>query len=358
MFTSNANSENNSENFFKWIFRNKDKLNCIVFIFVSRINANNARYYPLFLNTQAVRVVHFPGLPIKYSDLVLLKIFKIMQLMLKHKISKYQKIHFFNTNMNFNNEIQILHIDDPNYSDKSVQKIKAWEENNFSKNRISKIVCTNTFTSKWLKSNTKFTDIVVIEQGFDHFKPLGKPIFRRNFICAYSSPYINYGSDKGSDHTTYGAGTLFDEIIPNLFNQDPTILVYLIGKLGQHAKKIANKYPNIILFDRVSTERNLQILSNCDVGIYPRKFDHKRSVLKIYTYIGAGLPIITFDLIDTEIVKRKDLGFSVSNSKQFVERIVQLKNTPDLLKVFKANVKSNQELFSWKNLARKMENST
>lgn len=355
MFTNIFNSNNNSENFFKWIFRRHDNLKSIVFLFFSQTNATSARYNPLFQNTQEIRIVYFLGLPIKYSDRVLLKIFKISQFILKPKIAQYQKIHFFNSDMNFNNEIQILHMDDPEYSGESIQKIKAWEKRNLSKNRLSKIVCTNTFTENWLKINTELVDIVVIEQGSDYLVPLSEPIARTTFICAYSSPYIFYGNDKDSNHTTYGAKTLFDEIIPSLFKQDPNILVYLIGKLGKDAKKAAIKYPNLILFGPVSINQNLEILSNCDVGIYPRKFDHKRSVLKIFTYIGAGLPIVTFDLIDTEIVKRKELGFSVSNSKQFVEKIIELKNTPDLLKVFQANVKSHQEVYSWGYLARKME---
>jgi|694.fasta_scaffold103710_2 glycosyltransferase involved in cell wall biosynthesis len=357
MFTNKVNLNYNSENFFKWIFRRRDELKSIVFVFISQINANNARYYPLFQNTQEVRIVYFIGLPIKYSDRVLLRIFKISQLILKLKIAQYQKIHFFNIDMNFNNEIQILHMDDPVYSGENIKKINVWAKRNLSKNRLSKIVCTNTFTENWLKINTEFADIVIIEQGFDYLVPLSKPISRTTFICAYSSPYICYGNDKDSNHTTYGAKTLFDEIIPSLFKLDSTILVYLIGKLGKDAKKAAIKYPNLVLFGQVSAGQNLEILSNCDVGIYPRKFDHKRSVLKIFTYIGAGLPIVTFDLIDTEIVKRKELGFSVSNSKQFVEKIIELKNTPDLFKVFQANVKLQQEVYSWGYLARKMEKS-
>jgi glycosyltransferase involved in cell wall biosynthesis len=79
-------------------------------------------------------------------------------------------------------------------------------------------------------------------------------------------------------------------------------------------------------------------------------------MLKIFTYIGAGLPIVTFDLIDTEIVKRCKLGFSVKESDEFVEKIIELKKAPETLKHFKANLISNREMYSWKNLAQKMDN--
>jgi hypothetical protein len=347
----------NSENYFKWIFRRQDKLNSIVFIFISQINANNARFYPLFQNTKEVRFVYLLGLPIKYSDQIFLKIFTRLQSIFKHKISRYQTIHIFNTNASLNNQVQILHIDDPDYSDEYLKKIKIWEENVFSKNRLSKIICTNIFTANWLKQNTKFSDIIVIEQGFDYIRHLNQKIETTNFICAYSSPYIYYGKDKKSNHTTYGAQILFDEIIPNLLEKDPHILIYLIGKLGKHAKKALTKYPNVITYGRVDSKKNLDILSKCDVGIYPRKFDHKRSVLKIFTYIGAELPIVTFNLIDTEIVKRKNLGFSVATSEQFIEKIIELKNSPELLNVFQTNIKMEKEAYSWKNLAQKMEKS-
>jgi hypothetical protein len=347
----------NSENYFKWIFRRQDKLTSIVFIFISKINANNARYYPLFQNTKEIRFVYFPGLPIKYSDQIFLKIFTRLQTIFKFKIARYQTIHFFNANVSLNNQVQILHIDDPEYSNKYVKKIKIWEKNNLSKNRVSKIICTNAFTASWLKQNTKFSDIIIIEQGFDDISRLNQKTELTNFICAYSSPYIFYGRDKNSDHTTYGAKTLFDEIIPNLLGKDPHIAIYLIGKLGKHAKKASTKYPNVISYGRVNAKQNLDILSKCDIGMYPRKFDHKRSVLKIFTYIGAELPIVTFNLIDTEIVERKNLGFSVATSEQFVEKIIELKNNPELLNSFKTNIKMEKYAYSWENLAQKMEKS-
>lgn len=357
MAFNKSDLSSNSENYFKWIFRQQDKLTSIVFIFISQINANNARYYPLFQNTKEIRFVYFLGLPIKYSDQIFLKIFTRLQSIFKSKIARYQTIHFFNVNVSLINQVQILHIDDPDYSSTYATKIRIWEENNLSKNRVSQIICTNTFTASWLKRNTNFSNIIIIEQGFDDISLLNQKTESANFICAYSSPYIFYGKDKNSDHTTYGAKTLFDEIIPNLLKKDPHIVIYLIGKLGKHAKKALTKYPNVRSYGRVNAKQNLNILSRCDVGLYPRKFEHKRSMLKIFTYIGAELPIVTFDLIDTEIVKRKNLGFSVATSELFVEKIIELKNNVGLLNFFKTNIKIEKNLYSWKNLARKMEKS-
>ena len=345
---------NNSENFFKWVFRQKDELNSIVFLFISRVNANNARFIPLFQHTQKIRIIYLSGLPIKYTDRFSIKVFKLLQVLFSSKIGRYQSIHFFDVEMSFKNQSQVLHIDDPIYSHNYLQKIKDWELNNHLKGCTSKIITTNAFTSDWLQKNTNFSTIIIIEQGFHDFNLIQK-VLPNPFICGYSSPYINYGKDKNSSHPTYGAETLINEIIPQLYARDPDIKIHLIGKLGKHARKALERYPNVLLFGRTSFSENMEILAICSIGIYPRKIDNKRSVLKIFTYIGAGLPVVTFDLIDSEIIKRLELGFSVKNSNQFVDKIIELKQSQQLFKYFQNNVRTTRVEYSWHNLALKME---
>ena len=72
-------------------------------------------------------------------------------------------------------------------------------------------------------------------------------------------------------------------------------------------------YSNIIYHGRVDFFQNMTILSDCSVGIYPRNVEFKRSMAKIFSYIGAGLPIVTYDLYDTEVVKLNNLGYSVTS---------------------------------------------
>ena len=346
----------NSENFFKWIFRTKDQLNTIVFIFVSKINANNARFLPLFENTRNIRLIYFPGLPIKYSDRITIRIFSYLQALFSSKISKYKVIHFFDLSINFQNRIQILHIDDPVYSEEYIYKIRAWEDKCLSRNQYSKIVTTNTYIANWLMDHTRSSKIIIIEQGFHDLELNTDKEVKKDFICGYSSAYLNYGKDRDANHVTYGVRTLVDEIIPKLFHQDPSIKIYLIGKLGRNAKKALENYPNVVTFGRVNFDKNIELLAKCTVGIYPRKIDNRRSVLKIFTYIGAGIPVVTFDLVDTEIVKQKSFGISVKESDQFVEKIIELKNDPKILEYFQTNIKQYKKEYTWKNLAQKMEN--
>jgi glycosyltransferase involved in cell wall biosynthesis len=172
----------------------------------------------------------------------------------------------------------------------------------------------------------------------------------------YTSPYIHYGNDKHAKHSTWGAELLIDQLIPRLNFLDPEVEIHLVGEIGKHARKELAKLMNIHVYGRVNFKKNITILSSCHIGIYPRTFDHKRSILKIFSYIGAGLPIVTFDLIDTEVVKLNSLGFAVGTVDEFITRILELKNSSDLMQKYKENISVFRINFTWSILAAKMEN--
>ena len=148
---------------------------------------------------------------------------------------------------------------------------------------------------------------------------------------------------------------LVNEIIPLITLLDPEIEIHLVGEIGECAKNKLDKFENIFYYGRVNFRENSRILANCSVGIYPRNKDFKRSMSKIFAYIGAGLPIVTFNLIDTEVVKVNNLGFSVTTSEEFVEKIICLKNDPTLLQDFRKRIEIFKPNYSWKNLGCKME---
>jgi glycosyltransferase involved in cell wall biosynthesis len=97
------------------------------------------------------------------------------------------------------------------------------------------------------------------------------------------------------------------------------------------------------------------VIQDCDLGIYPRQVDHKRSILKIYSYIGAGIPIVGFDLIDTKIVKDYNLGVLVKSKEELIDRIIELSKDNQTYLRYKSNVYKIRNLFTWNVLAHKLE---
>jgi len=347
-------SNSNALGFFAWMMKRDDNLDQIVFLFISKTNATNARYLPLFNETKNVRVVYLRGLSIRYTDILFSKIYTCLLKLFRFKIKRYNLIHIFNLSVKFSVTKQVLHIDDPTYKVEEINKILEWEHELNLESKHSSVICTNSTTYSWLQDQLKYSEIYIIEQGFHRPSSIKSPEVK-NFSCAYSSPYIHYGTDKLANHSTYGANLLIEKIIPELAKVEPSIEVHLVGELGKNAKKFLKNFSNVKIFGRVEFERNIEILSSCSIGIYPRTFDHKRSMLKIFTYIGAGLPIVTFDLIDTKVVKDHSLGFSVKSSDEFIKKIVDLKNSDRLLSKFKNNVNDFGLYYSWDMLAKKME---
>jgi hypothetical protein len=260
----------------------------------------------------------------------------------------------FNVEVNYINRKQIFHIDDPLYSEDEIDLLKQWS----SKIRLNKgspiVICTNSYTRDWYLEKSVEAKILVIEQGF-HPINLPNKFKSDSFSCVYSSPYIHFEGDKHENHSTWGSELLIREIIPEINAKDKAIEIHLIGQVGENAKKALAKLENICIYGRVDFLENMSILSKRSIGIYPRTFDHKRSILKIYSYIGAGLPIVTFDLFDTKVVKDNGLGFSVTNCKEFVDKIIELKSNELLYNNYRNKVLKFRAAHTWELLAHKME---
>ena len=341
----------NSEPLYRWLFRNRDDLDQVVFLFISKKNATNARFTPLFLSSNEIRIVYLLGSSLRYLDGILMYIGKKLFALEIKKSRCYKMVHVFDFNLRSSNKAQILHIDDPQYSDLEIKKAILWQTNLNAKGQKSILIVTNTYTRNWFIKYLDKTKIIIIEQGF-HKLDQNKVLTKRKsepFVCAYSSNFIHYGSDRHANDSTWGSSHLFDQVIPKVQLLDATIKFCLIGELGKEAELKTRYHKNIVAHGRVSFEKNMQLLMQCDIAIYPRLIDHKRSVLKIFSYIGADLPIVAIDLVDTEIVKRKKLGFTVQDIDSLVKKILELRNSNELLTGFKENILKIKNEFTWEN---------
>jgi glycosyltransferase involved in cell wall biosynthesis len=102
-------------------------------------------------------------------------------------------------------------------------------------------------------------------------------------------------------------------------------------------------------------EENYKLLTKCNVALYPRTIDNNRRVLKIYEYIGANLPIISFNLEDTKPVSELNVGISVDTVDDFIAAVLHMKENKDLYSFFLENLKSIQNKYSWSVLAKKFD---
>jgi hypothetical protein len=250
---------------------------------------------------------------------------------------------------------RLLMIDDPVYTLQFEKLLLEWENFHSSWGASTFIVCTSEFTKTWLLKFLKNTQVCIIEQGYTSLNSVSSGTKNREFSCVYSSPFIHLNPDKLGDHSTWGSKILIEEIIPGTLELDENIKFHLIGRVGKHAGAKLRQYPNVVLYGLLTPLENARVMQQCHIGIYPRRYDHFRRVLKVYEYLGAELPIVTFSLEDTAPVQEEELGMSVNTVEDFISSIVELKRNLTLYKKLVLNVTRAKEGRSWSEQAKKLD---
>jgi hypothetical protein len=346
----------NSIPWYKWLLLKSDNLPAVAFFFLSQKNFTGGRYYPLFDQMSCLRIVIIKGSRFRKFDYIQIKFVHIFARLTHKKQARYGWVLIFTSkNKMINPRVnQILNIDDPSYSPGELVNILNWEKKLSDHGSKTVIITTNEFTKEYFSRSQTASPVYIVEQGH---KSIGSRSRVKNdkFSCVYSSPYIDIYSDKHSRHETWGVELFITSIIPKILRKDSEIDIHIIGRLGKETKNFLEMYPRVITHNLKSIEDNFDLISRCHIGLYPRNIDNKRRVLKIYDYIGAGLPIVAFNLEDTKPVNDFKLGLSVDTIEEFVNGVIRMKNDKDLYSSFIENINKLGDTYSWNNLASRYD---
>ena len=353
---SNKFTTGNVVNWYQWLRIKNDFLPALTFYFLSSINATSGRYLPLLNSMQNTRIVLFQGTRFGKFDYFHLKLFRFFIKITHSKQKKYKWILVTDTKLSDYSTNQVLDIDDPLYSHSELVRILDWERKLKNHGAKSVIIVTNETTKKYLAAANITSKIFIIGQG--HSPVVTGTISNKfkNFTFVYSSPYIDAAGDKHGNHPTWGVDLFIKIIIPRLIQNDPAISIHLIGHVGKKAHEFLKTYHQVVIHGYKTIEENYKLLLRCDVALYPRILDNNRRVLKIYEYIGANLPIVTFDLEDTKPVKELNIGISVNTIDEFVAAVKHIKNNNEDYLKFRKNLASLQNNYSWESLAATYDN--
>jgi hypothetical protein len=350
------NKKRNVISFWGWLRIKTDYLPAVTFIFVSRVNATNMRIYNLALYSAQVRVVLFKGTRFRGTDLIVMKLMIMCLFLYKSRISSYKALILTSLpNFAIKTPRQYLHIDDPKYSQEEYNRINDWIISGQKYGTKKGLILTSQYTSSQYKENCPNVDTIIISQGYTRVQNKIRKS-TKDFICVYASPYLHYGDDKLSKHSTWGAQSLIDDILPLSLVLPKDIKFIFIANIGKCAKAKLLTFPNVRTIDYLEIAEYSEFLKQCSVGIYPRTHDHKRRILKIFDYVGAGIPIVTYRLEDTKDVDDYNLGISVTNPKAFIDAIRSLFFDSSLYEKFAKNVREFSEGKDWESLTRELEN--
>jgi hypothetical protein len=351
-------SNPNVESWFKFIFRSSDSLSAASLYFLSRRYSTSPRYFPLYNNTCEIRIILFNGSRFPGVDRLILKALPLYIYVFRKKFHKYRWVFLFSLDWSRNlDSNQILNLDDPNFTKHEIHEILKWELNCQERGLNTAIAVTTNYMKEFFQNQGCRSKFSVISQGHSFSMELSpsaqRVLLNKKVLLVYASPYIHTGNDLHGDHELWGANTLLQKIWPRL-SMSGLFELHLLGQVGQNAMKYLENTP-VVVHGLVSSSECAQILSTCDIGLYPREVDKSRQAQKISEYIGAGLAVVTFDSIDASLVKDLGVGISVNTVDEFLEALKGLERERHKLSSFKRLSQENSKNLSWQNLAKSLD---
>ena len=353
----NSFSNSNAMPWYRWIFLQSDELPGVTLYFLSRRNSTSPRFFPLYENTSLVRIVLVQGSRLPYLDFLYLRFLRLLLRTFRRSFSRYE--YFFLLDIPTSSLIatnQILHIDDPSYSNDELNLIKSWELNVRSNGFDSKIVVTTNYMMSYFQNSQVESEIQVISQGFSSSNNAPRVEVSKDlssFKLVYISPYIDCLGDPHAGHPMWDASVLIDQIWTQVSHLRG-IELHLIGRVGRSAGRKLQQ-PNVFQYGFMSIAEVSAILSDFDLALYPRTHDNRWQPQKIIEYLGAGVPILAFELVDTKLIEDLAVGVVVENTAQFIAKIRELSLNRILLQEYKGNCISKRYEYSWTYLGQKLD---
>lgn len=348
-------NNSNAESWLAWIFRKKDDCPAVTIYFMSRLNATSPRFFPLYNNTEKLRIVVFRGLRIPKTDRAILWLVNLFVLFFAKKLRTYR--YFVDHGYRYANVVKtnlIIQLDDPSFDAREIGRLREFS-NMRIKDEVIKIVVTSEQIKRKVVERGITSRVEVIEQGYSDIESGLEMAKFPNFSLVYSSNYIHHANDKHGSHPNWGASEFIETLIPSILSKLPEVEIHLVGELGPNAQRLMKQYVQVICHGRVSTSTNSSILRRCHLGLYPRKHDNGWRVQKINEYLGARLPIVTFNLEDTGLVRELGIGLSVNTNDEFIEAIELLLNDRYRYQEFVRVADSVRDKYDWKVLANKLD---
>ncbi len=339
-----------------WILGRKSKSRGVVVYFLSRRYGTSPRFFPLYNELRQTDIILFRGSRFPVVDRFYLKMLPCFIICFKRKLQKYDFFIALNSNPRLViSTNMILNLDDPMYSADELALIKNWEISVKNRGFMSSIVCTTKFIHDYLKSNGVMSSISVIPQGHSNFETsnLRKgSTSEGNLNFVYISPTIDVKGDPQEGHKMWDASTLLLDIWPKVTASNARL--HLIGRLGQNASLCLSDN-RITSYGLISIKECSKLLPNFDVALYPRIHDNAWLPQKLVEYIGAGLPILAFDLIDTNIVSQLNVGLLAENAEEFAQIMNAIASDQISVDDLRKNSVRIAPEYSWSSLAVKFE---
>ncbi len=225
----------------------------------------------------------------------------------------------------------IVDLDDPVFSDEEIRMLKY-------PNVKSLIVSTDYVKDKFQSLGVDIP-ITVIYQGVHDISDVKSELIKNDkIVLGYMAPTLSTTADN-PDKYRNGVDNLdlLFEALDKLDESDKSkIIVSLIGNASSTVHDMAKSRPYIKLEGLVASDRVMDLVSNFDIGLYPRTYilPPGRSSVKIVQYMILSKPVVATNLNETMVVNQASSGLVCENADVFSKALTNLindKNQRDVL---------------------------
>ena len=177
---------------------------------------------------------------------------------------------------------------------------------------------------------------------------------RRNgeVVVGYAAALLFAPGDPEGEHPLYGLAHLL-ELWDGIRARVPNARLWLLGRATPRAVRLLEERPDVTLFGWLPREDALAHIANFDVALYPRQY-RSVSALKIAEYLGAGVPIVSYDHEVADPI-RDGGGALARTPAEFVEAVVTLATDDAQRRRRAEEARAIGATLGWDALARRYE---
>jgi glycosyltransferase involved in cell wall biosynthesis len=187
----------------------------------------------------------------------------------------------------------------------------------------------------------------VARETLDGFipRPNGRP------TVGYLAAFLLLPGDRGGDNPLYDVTHLL-ELWDEIVEHSPGAVLELAGRASPALRRRLQGRGDVVLLGALPRPALLPVVAAWDVALYPRSVDQGVRASKIAEYLGAGVPIVSYDYQVVSDVRDAGAGILVGSPREFVEAVVGLLASDDRRAELAACSRAAGEARDWRVLAQ------
>jgi len=171
-----------------------------------------------------------------------------------------------------------------------------------------------------------------------------------DLIVGYMGSWLLSAGDRNGDDPIYNIDhllALWEEIRARV----PEARLWLIGGASARVRARCAGREDIVIFGRLPRAEALAHVASFDIALYPRRASHVPQAAKTIEYLGAGVPVVSYDLPVVADLREARAGILVDDPRAFVDAVVSLARDPARRRALATAAREEGENRDWDVLA-------